>query len=180
MHYGPDGPDEDEIDQVTAAAEAPSTVVLQITGYDAGRIESMVAHQITAQVMKEAEAPDRIRRLVESAIDRVVNDQFELRIRSEVEAVLAEGWRQTDEYGTRRGEKVSLRDRVGALLGQRERDGYRRSWADETIKKAIDDLMSKSFVKEIEDMQKKFREQANELLTAKIADGLRSALGLSR
>ncbi len=133
----------------------------------------------------DGDQADRLMTMLEQRLDdavmRAVNDGIDTSVRvliaSEVERVLGTGWPIVDEYGRDTGKVRTLKSIVADALATKH--GYNSaplavSVATETITR----MLQQGFAQEIADAQKRFRTQVDDLLNAKIADALRTALGL--
>lgn len=105
-----------------ATPEVPKTsIVMQVTGWEAERIEAQVSERLAEW------AQDAIRKQLSNRIETAVeNAMLELgreRIGQEVERVLAEGWTETDNYGSPKGPKKSIKDRISAKRFMDHEDG---------------------------------------------------------
>ncbi len=118
--------------------------------------------------------------------DVLVREQFDKvviqRIAAQVDAVLAEGWQVTNQYGEARGPKVDLKGRITELLLKPGRDSYGNGESmtpiDRQVKAAIDGLIGKEFAKDIETARKSLKAQLDASVAAKFTDTLKKALGL--
>jgi hypothetical protein len=162
----------------SAAHAAERGVTLQITGYDVERIEALVVAKLADGYQKGLDKRGAVN--VESVLTKALDAFIRDKMLVEAEKVLAEGWRKTDEYGSPKGEKLMLRDRISAAINIQDRYNNNRSWLDSLVREQVEKLLGAEFKREMEEAKASFRKQVDELLTGKIAEGLRGAFGLSR
>lgn len=170
MYEDEDGPSPEPV-------EVPKTaIVLKVVGWEAERVEAMVAEKIEEWVTQElrAQLGTKIEAAVEQATQSLVRD----RLAVEIERVLAEGWQPTGEYGEAKGPKKTLKDRISDLLNHQDRYSSNRRWLDELIADHVRKVLSGPFAGEVEGAKASFRKQVDELLAGHIANGLRTAFGL--
>ena len=170
MYEGDDGPTETPVEIPKAA------VVLSVTGYDADRVVGMVAEKLAEQADEHLRAA--IEAKVTAEVERVCVAVCQERVQQELERVLAEGWTETDNYGSPKGTKKTLRDRIGDLLNYKDQYNSQRRWLDELVSNSVKASLGKDFLAEVEIAKMNFRKQVDELLSGNIAKGLRDAFGL--
>ena len=66
------------------------------------------------------------------------------------------------------------------MINERDRYSSSRTWLEELVKKEVDAILKGPFADEVKAAQASFRKQVDELLTSKIVEGLRAALGLGK
>jgi uncharacterized membrane protein YheB (UPF0754 family) len=151
-------------------------LTITIAGLQVDRIERDVAEQLTDRLRNGLD--DKLTRMAEQALGSAVDSMMRERCKAELERVLEEGWRKTDTYGNAQGPKVTLRERIGEILLNKQSNYSSQHWLDETVKREVQSLLAGPFKEEIAKAQASFRVQVDSLLTGKIAEGLRKALGL--
>lgn len=152
-------------------------MLLKVSGYDEERMLDMMAEKLVERAANELDK--RVADAVEAAVASTAEKLARERLEAECERVLTEGWQKTDQYGAPQGKVMSLKDRMSEMLNRTT--GYNsQRWADELIQKAMTDHFGRAFRDESNALLNKFRAQADELLSSKIAEMLKSALGLAR
>lgn len=163
-------------EEVAHAAKA--AVVLRIEGYNAENIERMVADQIAEMFVKRHE--DALRLRTEKAVDETVASVTEARIAAEVERLLSEGWTSYTEWGSVKS-KATLQERLRGLFFEERSWGYndpKRTWAEKIGAEILEKSLRDAFAKEIGAAQLRFREAVDLVIQSKLAESLKSALGL--
>lgn len=124
---------------------------------------------------------DVITKRVQRAVDEQVTKVTEEHVKAAVAAVLAEGWQKTDGYGSPSGPKMTIKDRVGETLTKLQGDSYhsnRKNLVDAIIEQAVATALKTEFDKVIADARDKFKAQIDSVVSAKLNETLKSALGL--
>jgi hypothetical protein len=121
---------------------------------------------------------------IDTLATKLVNEAFDAAIRTRigeaVEETIREGWIKTDEYGAPRGKRVTLKDRVGEILNERDRyHSPSDTHLDARVKKAVDEVMTGAFKKEVDGAVAKLRAQLDAAVTGKFTDAIKKAMGLS-
>lgn len=122
----------------------------------------------------------RITKIADEVVREHFDDTIRERITAAVDAVLAEGWYESDGYGGKRGERMDLKGRINAALTAPRGDSYNRQkpLLQERLDKAAESLLDSEFKKVVEDAQKKLRQQLDGAVMAKVAASIKEALGL--
>ena len=118
---------------------------------------------------------------VQRAVDEQVTKVTEEHVKAAVAAVLAEGWQKTDNYGSPSGPKMDIKARVGETLTKLQGDSYssnRKNLVDAIIEQAVAATLKTEFDKVIADARDKFKSMIDGVVTAKLNETLKSALGL--
>lgn len=95
-----------------------------------------------------------------------------------IEKMLDEGWTTFSTYG--QPKLNTLTEAVANYLGGKTSEYHGETNLMKAVKQAVEKCFDKAFQGEIAKAQASFRTQVDALMTAKIADGLRAAFGLSR
>lgn len=155
----------------------PEKLEVDIRGLG-GALLSMVGDQVAEQVNRvlNGEA-NLLRKVVAAEVQRIVSGELEARVRGEVEDVLRNGWKKTDDWG-RELKSVTIRDMaidyVNGKDGSYDRDMRLSKIMKETLEQAIRGELGK----EIAAAKEAFKQMLDESLRAKLAEALRVALGL--
>lgn len=129
------------------------------------------------EVMKKY-LDDKIDGLANVLVREKFDEAIGMRIANAVDEVLAEGWTKTDEYGSARGPKVTLKDRIGEYLGQRDRYSSNQNVIEKAIKEALDKTLSGSFKTEIDAAVKSLRAQLEAAVSDKFTSAIKAAMGI--
>lgn len=144
-----------------------------------------VSHVVVTDYIKSA-----IERRVEDAIQHAVDDAVSVavaglvdeigreRISKAIEQVLAEGWQKTNDYGENTGAKIGLKERIGKILGERDRYGSNGTYIDELVKRQVQEALNKDLKADIQAARDKFKAEVDAVLTATIREALAKNLGL--
>ena len=133
---------------------------------------------------------EQMRSLIEEKIsdiaEKAVRERFEEvareRITAAVDAVLAEGWQRTDEFGNKIGEHVDLKGRISQIITEKRNDGYNRpalTLAERLVKESVEKMFADKFGKEIEAAQKDMRKQLDAVVAGKFTETIKRALGVA-
>lgn len=155
-------------------------LMVELTGYARTRVEDAVAR--LAYENLEEEARVTLRAAVEKAVDAAVVRITETAVQNAVAKVLEEGWTPTNQWGEPRGERVTLRQRIEKLLTDKHHGNYDRenngTIAERIAAKVIAETFRTEFGKELELARQEFRKALDGAVTSKLAESLKSALGL--
>jgi len=99
-------------------------------------------------------------------------------VEAEVRQVIEEGWQKTDDYGTPKGETLTLKHRVSEILNARTDSYQRETRIEKMAREAIEKALDKVFKDEIEKARVAFRAQIDGVLQAKLRESLATSLGL--
>jgi hypothetical protein len=151
----------------------PGPITIAISGYDAGRVEQRVAELLrdhACETMKEA-----IDHHVALAVQEAVMQVTEETIRPTVERVLKEGWQPTNEWGHPRGAKVTLEQRVGAIvIGDDRYDSMLNRMTKDIVERELKGDLSKVMAA----AAARFRAVVDKTLGEKLSAAMRDAAGL--
>lgn len=134
-------------------------------------------HSPLAEAMRKL-IDQKISALAQEYVRNTLDDTIRARISATVDAVIADGWQQTNSYGEPSGKRITLKERVSDLL-LKAQDRYDRSnWLDKQIKAAAEGVLTKEFKAEIDAAKAKVRAELDAVLTGKVTEALKSAIGL--
>jgi hypothetical protein len=149
-----------------------------------------VADQVAFRIMHDRDGDEtrfseRIEAIVEERVREWVNGQIErlasIEIERAVAAVLEEGWQQTNQYGEATGKRMTLKERIAAMLQEPTGDAYsggRKPRIDHVAHQLLNKALHESFGKEIEAGRGRLRAAIDDVIKAKLTETLKSALGL--
>lgn len=122
----------------------------------------------------------KVSELAAAAVRQTFDDVIRDRIASAVDAVLTEGWRQTNQYGEATGLKLDLKARVSEVLTQSRGDHYNRtpSVLDAQVKGAVDEFLGKELQPVIDAAKAELKRQLDAKVMKVVADTVASAVGL--
>lgn len=125
-----------------------------------------------------------VKQRIETIATELVRERFteaiDERIRAAIDAVIADGWYDTDYHGGRVGERKDLRARINKELTAKRGDAYRSepSILDKHIQEAIKTCLDKEFKSTIEAAKATLKAKLDEKVLASIAEGIKTAIGL--
>lgn len=126
-----------------------------------------------------------IEQKIEALADKAVREQFDAtikeRISKTVDQVLADGWVKTDNYGNANGERLDLKGRINEILTKKESAGYNReSWtlSEKLVREKVEEVLRGDLNKASQEAQAALRKQLDTAVTTKVAETIKSALGL--
>lgn len=125
----------------------------------------------------ESAVKERIGKLAEEMVRSHFDDVIKARIDAAVDAVLAAGWQETNRYGEAAGVKLDLKARIGQQITGKDSYSH-KSRIDELVEKTVRDVTHGEFNKEIEAAKAKVRQQLDAVLSGKVAEALKQAMGL--
>jgi hypothetical protein len=123
---------------------------------------------------------ERIKQIADSLVRAAFDSTIKDRISAAVDAVLAEGWYETDSYGGRKGERIDLKARIGKTLTEARGDSYHRnpSLLHERLDATIKGFLDKEFSEVIHAAKTTLKEQLDTSVMRTVADTIKAALGL--
>jgi len=152
-------------------------ITLTVDGYEAQQIQERVAELLAAQAAEKLD--EMIASIARETIESKMAAYADKEARAAVEEVLAEGWSETNTYGERVGQKLTLKDRVSKHLFSARSNYDRKTRIDEFFDDTIAKAMREELGAVIKDATTKFRAQVDGVMTAKLAETLRKSLGLT-
>lgn len=122
----------------------------------------------------------KIAALAEQAVQRAFDDAIKERINAAIDATLAEGWRETNQYGERTGGTLDLKARIGKLLTESRGDSYNRqkSVLSEHTEKAVESIVSREFQPVIDAAKANLKTCLDEKVMKTVSATIASAVGL--
>jgi hypothetical protein len=124
----------------------------------------------------------RIDAIAAEVVRRHLDDAIHSRIAAAVDAVITEGWYESDGYGGRKGERIDLKARINKALTEPRRGdgGYNNkpSILQERLDKAAESMLDAEFKTVVEQAKTKLRAQLDGAVMAKVATSIKEALGL--
>ena len=149
-------------------------LILTVTGAD----ESAIIEGTTRLLADRVH--DEVKKLVKATVEREVQahvDRFsETAIREAVEAVLAEGWQKTDQWGEARGQRMSLKERIGEWLSGKSDSYARETRVEKIVAATVEATLKGELQGQVESAKILFRKQLDAVLTGKFAEAMKAAL----
>ncbi len=97
---------------------------------------------------------DEARAHVREVADQAITDHLYEAVAHTIE----EGWQRTDSYGSPRGERMGVKDRVGEMLTKASRHGSGRTMAEELMREEVRKALHGEFGKVTKKLTAEFRE----------------------
>src|SRR5687768_11012019 len=126
-----------------------------------------------------------IRRQVEAGIAKLTTRAFEEAVQRQVgeriQAILDAGWKQTNHYGEPTGTTVTVRELILEKLNTPVGDRYNggtKPLVKHLVDEAVNQALRQQLGKELARAQEEIRAAVDGLIKEKLAETLRSALGL--
>lgn len=122
----------------------------------------------------------KVAELADQAVRRVFDGLIRARIAAAVDAVLADGWQETNSYGERTGAKLDLKGRIGKLLTEARGDSYNRnpSIMDATVKAAVEGFLGREFQPLIDAAKEELKKCLDVKVMKTVSDTITNAVGL--
>lgn len=123
---------------------------------------------------------ERINKTADALIQSSFDDAIRSRLSTAIDAVIAEGWYETDTYGGRKGEKLDLKARIGKALTEQRGDSYNRkpNIVTERVDEAIRSALNGEFAEVIKKATADLKSRLDSTVTAKVAEAIKTALGV--
>ena len=87
---------------------------------DKSRIEDAIVQQVSADIMREDELRDRVKRAVDARIDKIFSEQAEMQIAAAVNAAIKDAFDREycriDAFGRKEGKSTSIRAQLQELV----------------------------------------------------------------
>jgi len=179
--------EEDDFDDDLDRAYPKIEASMQIVG-DSG-FAAMVARE-AAQIYanKEEQAMIKLTRELQQKVAGLVEEKFREKcaslVEEEVSRAMSEGWTVTNTWGDKTGEHWTLRSHVMKYLAEKRRDSGssynapEKTVIDRAVEEAVKRIFSQEFDKEIADARARLRQMLDDSIAKKLAETLKSALGL--
>lgn len=123
----------------------------------------------------------KVDELARQAVRDGIDDAIRARIAEAVDAVLSEGWQQTNNYGEPSGKKLDLKARISELLTTARGDGYsgrKPALMEEHVQKAVEGFLSKELTPVIDEAKASLKRQLDAKVMKVVADTITNAVGL--
>lgn len=125
----------------------------------------------------DAAVTSRVTKLALAGVETAIRDG----VAEEVRAVIAAGWPTTNSYGEPTGKMTTLKERIVAVLTERQGSTYgnkNESLVEKVIREAVAGELGKALKAEMERAQAEIRASVDGLVKERLAETLRTALGL--
>ena len=162
------------------AATEEKKIAITIEGYDASQVKDWIATRVERSVEEglDRRVNEALRDAAQAAIDTMSDRIAKERVTKDIEAILAEGWQQTDSYGNHNGKLYTLRDRVRGFFDTKADSYDRQTRVEKWIAEAVQRELATVLKTEVESAQKRLRDAFDDVLKLKFADTMRKMLGV--
>jgi hypothetical protein len=183
--------DDDRDDSGPESNKPEATYRLTIDGLPHSEIMKAVFERISRDTMAQltAEHKKQIRAQIEKSVDDAVVKIVDARLEKEVNDIIDNGWQQYDLWGEPTGKRMTLRELItGYIMKEVDQHGRDRSdsYSDSNkrnriywfVEKAINGIFDKETSNLVENFRKQVRERFTADMAGKVAESIKSALGL--
>lgn len=154
---------------------AKEKLTITIDGYDAHQVNEWLDRKVAEVVA--ASINEKVGDAIEARVSKLVEEITRERVSKDIDAVLAEGWVETNTYGEPTGKKYTVRDRVHAFFNAKDRYGT-DSLVSRWVRDSVDRDLKEAVASETKAAKEKLRAMFDEALTGKFAATIREALGV--
>lgn len=148
-----------------------------LAGLNKARIEELVADHIAEQIDKER--GEALKKAVAAKTEESVDSVTVELVRAAVAEAIREGWIPPTPYYAREAVRVTLRERVDAVLSTKPDRYDSQPLIDKLVKEQVRHAVNEMVAPEAKRAADAFRKEVDDVLRAKLGEALRSALGLS-
>lgn len=152
---------------------------ISVSGWEDEDIETSIVDQVAGKLASRIQ--ERVDQKIDHLIDNLAEEKIAARIEGEIATVLEAGWFETDNYGQRKGPRVTISDRVNSALNAVGKDNYGRyclsRLVDASITKRFDDAMTDAVKRLKEKVDSVINTTIDETITGEIKTKIRKALG---
>lgn len=146
-------------------------------------VVTLSEHELTERIVRTV--ADRLTKRFESVqrerIERIVDERVKAAAEREldeaVRRVIENGWTEQDRWGER-GKKVTLEQRVNAVLAEQVDNYPRQSRYERLMKEAVEKAFREHLEPLVDEAKEKFHAAVDATMTARLSDELKRALGL--
>ncbi len=152
-------------------------LVITITGYTAADAKNWINKRVGEEVssaIKEA-VEKQVNAAIKETIAGLTDDDIKARLSNEVDIVLEEGWRETDNYGSACGPPISLKDRISKMLGAKAQGGYDKTAGQAILERAYKDILKPEVEKHARELRKQLEARAEKVMREYLSSVLRRA-----
>jgi hypothetical protein len=162
--------------------KSKTELLIRLGNLDEVKLTSMVVERVWERLYEFAdkaiqdEFKARLGEYAYQRIDAVGQEE----IRKRVVEALETGFRRTNSFGEPTGETITLKERLAAMLSKAESSGYRETQTvvDRITREEIEKALRGAFATEISNAAKAFRAKVDAVLTGKLTEALKQAMGL--
>ena len=152
-------------------------MTIHVDGITIDQILERLSNLVEQQVRMQMSA--KVKDSIDVHVAKIVEEVTRERIFREANALLEEGWKQTDSYGEPTGKVFTLRERVRGIFDGKDRNGYDRlTMIEQWLKNAVERDLAKVLTEETELVRKQLKAAFDDVVKAKFAETLRKSLGL--
>lgn len=155
-------------------------MTIVVEGYDASQVKDWLSQRVNREVEEglDRRVQEAIRGAIKARLEDVVEGLTKERVASEIDAILAEGWTLTNQYGEPTGRKMTLRDRVRGYFDSKADSYDRQTRVEKWIHEGVTQSLKAALDAEVKEARERLRKSFDEVLQAKFTDTIRSALGM--
>ena len=173
--------DDYDVDGPEGESEPASTMAPVMKLRAEGEVSvAYLVERATADVLRfvDKQIEKKVDEKLEAAVDAAFSEAIKARVQRAVDEVLEKGFPKIDEYGRNTGTKP-LAERVAEELGRRGTYDRRDRFA-EMVSERFGRLLDKALAPHVERAEEEFKGQVDAVIKAKLAETLKTALGLGR
>lgn len=136
-------------------------------------IQAAIDREVSAAI--EHAVADAVSEAVSALVEKIGRE----RVSKAIDQAMSDGWAKTNSYGEPlTGTRITVKDRISEILHAKDSYSSRGTYIDETIKRRVDEALSKDLKADIEAARNKFKAEVDAVLTATIREALAKNLGL--
>lgn len=164
---------EDCVSEVGCLVESHDSAQISVS---LGSIYKAIAGDVVRHLSCEIERTAQ--RLVEAAITAKIEEKVNAAVETALQKALEEGWQPTDHWGTPKGPKMTLADRIAKSISENQSYDKIEREINRFVTHAIEKVLGDRLKPEIACAVAKFKEVADSVVQAKLNETLKHALGL--
>jgi len=175
---------EPERERARARAAVDAAATVSIVGLPLAAVENLVQDVASSTIQNAGfieVARKEIARAAREAVATVTPEVVREQLGLEVAKVLAEGIPEFDHYSGKEKKRTSVHEMVVACLnaiGSDSRTGERNTVVHMMVKAAVQEVFNKELTKVVEDAKLALRQQVDAVVTGRLSEALRAALGV--
>jgi aminopeptidase N len=181
MEY-PEEPTDEELEAEESTTVAARDQPIEIKGLTAASVEGVILGALRGNWRLDERINEAIDNAVEKVIARLATETVQAKLSAIADAALAAGIVEYDTYSGKPTKRTSLAEYIQAQLKMKSNDSYSsdrgKTVLDKAVAAAITQVFDKDLKAEREAVAARFRQEADDLLKAKLVQSLRDAIGL--
>lgn len=147
--------------------------------YDEGTIKDRVIASLTELTRRSL--AQTLETTMKEQLQELVAEVSRQKVEALIDKTLAEGWKTTNRYGEEDGKVETIKERIAAVLEKKEKARYdapEKGIVDRIIEQTVASHLDKEFKVVVEEAKERFKESVDKVVTVKLTETLKSALGL--